>query len=489
MKKTGIPSKTCGVIIMAAGQGKRMRSDLPKVLHEVSGQPILFHILNRIQECALAASVAAPVAIVVGHGREKVEAAVRANPDFSKLNITFIHQSEQKGTGHAARCAMDAPWGAALVKAKHPILVLPGDLPLIPTSLVSQMTEPMGRAGVLRLLTCDLPDPKGYGRVVRRGKNGVVLRIVEEKDANDREKEIREVAASIYFFHSPFLQASLHRISNKNAQGEYYLTDLVANASRAKKRIDVLKWGCAEDLRGINDPWELAIAQRSMNERTIQKWAQAGARFIDPWSNQIDVGVEIGEGAVIQRGAILSGKTKIAARAVIGARVILTDVVVGEGAYVKAGTIAEKSVIGARAQVGPYAHLRPDSDVGADSKIGNFVELKKTKIGTHTSVAHLSYLGDAEVGNHVNIGCGFVTCNFDGRVIDGQRKHRTIIEDHVFLGSDCQTIAPIKIGKGAYVASGSTLTDNVEADSLAIARSRQVNKAGYAKKLRQGDHV
>lgn len=457
-----------------------MRSALPKVLHEIGGQPLLFHILNRISETA----PKAPVAIVVGHGKEQVEAAVLAQLDFSKMNITFVHQPEQRGTGHAARCAMDSPWGDAQVRAKNPVLVLPGDLPLIPGSLITQMVEPLGKGGGLRLLTCQLPDPKGYGRVVRRGKKGPVLRIVEEKDANAREKEIHEVAASIYFFHSPFLQASLHRLSDKNAQSEYYLTDLVANASRAKKKVDVLNWQSAEDLRGINDPWELAVAQKFLNERTVKAWAQKGVRFADPWSVQIDSQVELAEDVSIQSGVILHGKTRIRKGAIIGPRVVLKNVLVGEEAQLKVGTVAENSVIGAHAQLGPYAHLRPESEVGEYSKIGNFVELKKTKIGTSTSIAHLSYLGDAEVGSRVNIGCGFVTCNFDGRVIDGQRKHRTVIEDDVFLGSDCQAIAPIRIGKGAYVASGSTLTQSVEPDALAIARSRQVNKAGYASRLR-----
>jgi bifunctional UDP-N-acetylglucosamine pyrophosphorylase/glucosamine-1-phosphate N-acetyltransferase len=255
-------------------------------------------------------------------------------------------------------------------------------------------------------------------------------------------------------------------------------------ASRAKKKIDVLRWSSPEDVRGVNDPWELAQASRVLNERCARQWALQGVRFVDPWSNRIDVGVEIGEDAVIHPGAVLSGKTRIGRGAVIGVGCVLTDVDVGDGAHVKTGTVAESSRIGERATVGPYAHLRPESDVGADAKIGNFVELKKARVGAKTSIAHLSYVGDAEVGRNVNIGCGFVTCNFDGRVIEGQRKHRTVIEDDVFLGSDCQVIAPVRVGKGAYVASGSTITEDVEPGALAIARSRQVNKSGYAKKLR-----
>ena len=472
-----------GVIILAAGLGKRMRSQLPKVMHEIGGEPLIFHILRRVQEV----SPEAHVAIVVGHGRELVESAIRGAPDFSKLKTSFVHQSEQKGTGHAARCAMDSPWGEERVKEKSSVLILPGDSPLITRELVSQMLAPLGRGEALRLLTTELADPLGYGRVVRKGKRGAVLRIVEEKDANQREKAIHEVAASIYCFQASFLKYGLQRLSNKNAQGEFYLTDLIAQASRQKKKTEVLTWRKSEDLKGINDPWELAQARRMLNERCVRDWALKGVQFMNPWSTWVDCSVQLNEGVTIHPGAILCGKTRIEKDATIGPRVVLKDVVVGAGANIKTGTVAEESRIEAGAQLGPYAHLRPESVVGEESKIGNFVELKKTRIGKRTSVAHLSYLGDAEVGDGVNIGCGFVTCNFDGRVIEGSRKHRTVIEDGVFLGSDCQAIAPIRIGKGAYVASGSTITEDVEPEALAIARARQVNKPGYARKLRQKD--
>ncbi len=471
---------SCGIILLAAGHGKRMRSSLPKVLHEVGGRPLLFHVLERIQ----AVAPTAPIAIVLGHQSQKVEAAIRNSNLFSDLKITYIQQPEQRGTGHAAKCVMESSWGKDRLSARQPVLVLPGDQPLLNDELVSQILEPLSRTSALRLLTCELPDPSGYGRVVRRGKKGPVLRIVEERDANLREKAICEVAASIYFFQSSFLSVGLQRLSNKNSQGEYYLTDLIGQAVRAKKPIEVLVWKNHDHLRGVNDSWELAQAQRLLNEQTVKKWAQKGVKFLDPWSTWIDVSVEIGEEVVISQNVVLSGKTEIGRGVKLGPHVVLKNMQVGEGSEVKAGTVAENSTIGSHALVGPYAHLRPDSSVGEGCKIGNFVELKKTHIGDHTSVAHLSYLGDAEVGSHVNIGCGFVTCNYDGRVIEGERKHRTIIEDGVFLGSDCQTVAPVKIGKGAYVASGSTITEDVEADSLAVARARQVNKPGYARKLR-----
>jgi bifunctional UDP-N-acetylglucosamine pyrophosphorylase/glucosamine-1-phosphate N-acetyltransferase len=469
-----------GVIVLAAGQGKRMRSRLPKVLHEIGGRPLLMHVLSAATRAAPGASIA----VVVGKGREEVEKSVRGARELAGVDIHFIHQSEQRGTGHAARCAMDSPWGEAREKAKSPILVLPGDLPLITEELIRQMVAPLGKTEAMRLLTCELPDPTGYGRIVRRGKTGPVLRIVEERDASLREKQIREVGTSIYLFQAAFLKRALQRLNAKNAQGELYLTDAVAQASSGGKKSDVLRWSKPEELRGVNDPWELSEARAILNRRIVREWALKGVQVIDPSGCWIDSAVELAEEVVLHPGACLEGRTRVGKGAVLGARVQLKNVEVGEGATVKTGTVGEDSKIGAGATVGPYAHLRPGSDVGALAKVGNFVELKKARIGEKTSVAHLSYLGDAEVGRDVNIGCGFVTCNFDGRIIEGERKHKTIIEDGAFIGSDCQTIAPVRVGRGAYVASGSTITEDVPEGALAIARSRQVNKPGYAKKLR-----
>lgn len=457
-----------------------MKSPLPKVLHSAGGQPLLFHILDRVLEVFPSSTIG----IVVGHGREQVETAVREEARYKTASIDFLVQKEQKGTGHAARAAMDSDWGKRVLKDKRSVMVLPGDLPLLTSELVRQVGEPLGRAAAMRLLTCELPDPTGYGRVIRKGRQGAVLRIVEEKDANLREKAVCEVAASIYLFHGQFLSAGLARLSNKNAQGEYYLTDLVSQASRAKKTIEVLKWADEEDLRGVNDPWELGLAQQLLNRRIVRHWAREGVFFRDVSSVWVDSTAQIGPGASVGPGSWIRGKTVIGAGVEIGANVVIRDCRIEDGAEIRHGSVMEDSVVEKKAKLGPYAHLRPESIVGTGAKIGNFVELKKTRIGADTSVAHLSYLGDAEVGARVNIGCGFVTCNFDGRVIDGSRKHQTIIEDDVFMGSDCQTIAPVQVGKGAYVASGSTITEDVPPESLAIARSRQVTKPGYAKKLK-----
>ncbi len=469
-----------GVIILAAGQGKRMNSPLPKVLHEVSGSPLVFHILRAVQQSVAGVSIA----IVVGHQRELVEDAIRSRKEFSDLSIEFIHQAEQLGTGHAARQAIESAWGKKMIDLQAQILVLPGDLPLITSELVGQLLRPLVHTETLRLLTCRFKDPTGYGRVIRRGTRGGVLRIVEEKDANEKQKLIQEVACSIYLFRSSFLHYGLQKLSRKNAQKEYYLTDLVAQAAMGSKKTDVLLWHSSADLRGVNDTWELAQANRAFNERCLKNWSLRGVTFLDPQSAWVESTVLLDSGVKIHPNVQLEGQTRVGSGACIRSGVVLRNVEVGEKTEILSGTIAQDSKIGAHCQIGPYAHLRPGSQVGNHCKVGNFVELKKTRLGDQTSVAHLSYLGDAEVGARVNIGCGFVTCNYDGRVVNGQRKHPTRIEDDAFVGSDCQTIAPVVIGRGAYVASGSTVTENVEPGSLAIARSRQVNKTGYAKKIR-----
>lgn len=468
----------CGIMILAAGLGKRMKSSLPKVLHEIGGRPLIHHVLKRVQEAVPHASVG----IVVGYGKDQVEAYLKK--EFQDLDLHFVLQDQQLGTGHAARCAMDSPWGETLVQKKAPILVLPGDQPLITTALISQLFQRSYENAAVQLLTCEFQDPTGYGRVLKDSSQNVVG-IIEEKDATDAQKQIKEVANSIYLFKSEFLKVSLQKITNHNAQKEYYLTDLVGRAVTENKGVSVLPWAHSEDVKGINDPWELAQVDAILNQRRIKSWALQGVRFVDPGSTRIEADVILAEEVIVHEGVTLKGRTQVGKGSRIGPRCVLEDVILGEQVHFKVGTVAEKSKVESFASVGPYAHLRPDSHVGAHAKIGNFVELKKTQIGEHSSVAHLSYLGDAQVGKNVNIGCGFVTCNYDGRVIHGQRKHKTIIEDDVFLGSDCQTVAPVKVGRGAFIASGSTITEDVEADALAIARSRQVTKPGYAKKLRQ----
>jgi bifunctional UDP-N-acetylglucosamine pyrophosphorylase/glucosamine-1-phosphate N-acetyltransferase len=465
--------------ILSPGQGTRMCSSLPKVLVPVCGRPMLFSSLSQLE----LAAPNARVAIVVGHLKEMVTEKVRAQK--FKLQIDFIEQSEQKGTGHAVKCVMASEWGKRAVASKENIFVLSGDLPLLSAELVKEMCEPLKRGAAMKLLTAVLNEPSGYGRIVRKSKMGEVLRIIEEKDATGREKLLQEVGLSIYTFQAQFLAAGVESLKNNNAQKEYYLTDLVQIASSKKRPIDTRIWDNVDDVRGVNNPYELSQAGEVLNSRIIREHALNGVRFVSLSNCRVEQTVNIASDVHICPGVILEGTTEIASGAIIGANVVLSNVKVGARAEVKAGTYAEDSVIGDDAKIGPYAHLRPESNVGKKAKIGNFVELKKANIGEGTSISHLSYVGDAEVGAGVNIGCGFVTCNFDGRVIDGQRKHKSIIEDDVFIGSDCQVVAPITLKKGSYIASGSTVTDDVPADALVIARTRQVTKEGYAKKLRE----
>lgn len=481
----GKRSSTIAAVVLAGGGGTRMRSSLPKVLHPVAGRPILHQILSVLHE---ALPLSAPIAVVVPPKATAAgQAVIAAVESFSVgREIRWIEQREPRGTGDAFRSVLESPWGRDKLQGDRICAVFPGDFPLMPADLVRALAEPMNKNSPVRLVTCEMPDPTTYGRVIRKGKNGgPVQKITEEKDASSKEKKIREVAVSIYAFEARFAREQIGKLNTRNAQKEFYLTDLIALAAKARKKIDVLSWPDWKELRGVNNQWELAQASRELNERILKSWSERGVRFIDPMTTWVESTVELGAEVVIHPGTSLSGVTRVASGAEIGPHASLQNVTVGERTRVKQGVVAIDSVMGADCQVGPYVHLRPGSHLAEKAKLGNFVELKNTRIGASTSVAHLSYLGDAEVGERVNIGCGFVTCNFDGRVIEGQRKHKTVIEDDVFMGSDCQTIAPVRVGKGAYVASGSTVTENVEPGALAIARSRQVNKPGYARKLKQ----
>jgi len=294
-----------------------------------------------------------------------------------------------------------------------------------------EIGEPLNRGTALRMLTVQLDNPTGYGRVVRKGKKGGVLKIVEQKDTTQKENAIQEVAMSVYTFNGQFLRSNLKKLSTKNAQGEYYLTDLIARAVQEKKKIDVLAWEQSEDLMGINSPWQLAEAAKVMNRRILKSWAEAGVRFQDPDTTWVSSSVELSEDVQVAAGVHLRGETQIGPRTTIAVGSVLDGMTVGADVEIKVGCVCDQSVVQDGAKLGPYAHLRPHSVVGQASKIGNFVELKKSVIGKETSIAHLSYVGDAEVGDRCNIGCGFITCNFDGRVIFRRQHHYNhVLVDH-----------------------------------------------------------
>jgi bifunctional UDP-N-acetylglucosamine pyrophosphorylase/glucosamine-1-phosphate N-acetyltransferase len=453
-------------VILAAGQGTRMKSARPKVLHELCGRPMIHHVVD-----AAFAAGAASVVVVVGHGRDEVRAYLQAA--FGERVRTAV-QDVQAGTGHAVRCALPA---LALGGDAERVLVLYGDTPLLePAELAG-----LGRAldvepsAPLAMLTVRVPDPTGYGRIVR-DQAGRVVRIVEHKDASADERAIDEINPGIYLARAGFLREAVGRLTPNNAQGELYLTDVVAMASAAGGVAPVVSRDAAS-LAGINDRAQLAAAEELLYGRIADAHRRAGATLRA--GVRVDASVVVEPEAVIEHGVVLRGQTRIGAGARVDVGSVLTDVTVAEGATLKPYTIAQSSTIGARAQIGPFSHLRPDSHVEADAHVGNFVETKKTTLRRGAKANHLAYLGDGEIGEGANIGAGTIFCNYDGF-----RKHRTEIGAGAFVGSDSQIVAPVRIGDGAYVATGTTVTRDVPAGALAISRVRQENKEGYADRLK-----
>jgi bifunctional UDP-N-acetylglucosamine pyrophosphorylase / glucosamine-1-phosphate N-acetyltransferase len=452
-------------IILAAGQGTRMKSDLPKVLHQVAGYPMYAHVTR----AALAAG-SSRVVLVVGHGREAVQrdAAER----FDERVVTAV-QEQQRGTGDAVRAGL-----TPLAGYDGYVVVLYGDTPLVSEELVGALMQSARDAQAsATLLTSSVDDPTGYGRIVR-DERGRVRAIREHKDASDTERAIGEVNPGLYVFRAPFLREALSKLSTSNAQGELYLTDVIEQAARAES-LASLAWRF-EDTLGVNDRSQLALCESLLRERIATRFAKSGVTIRDLATTYIEALVEIEPDVVLEPNVHLRGKTRIARGVHIDTGSVLRDVQVGAGAYLKPYTVATESQIGEQAETGPFAHLRPASVMEPESKIGNFVEMKKTRLGRGSKASHLSYLGDGEIGPDVNIGAGTIFCNYDG-----VNKHVTTIEQGAFIGSDTQLIAPVCIGKDAYVGTGTTVTMNVPAGALAISRTRQVNKEGYAEKLAQ----
>ena len=438
------------VIIMAAGQGTRMKSATIKILHTAAGRPIIDYVLD------LAAEIGTrPPIMVVGHQREAVQQAVGARARYAV-------QEEQKGTGHAVLQAVPLLDGA-----RH-VLILSGDVPLTrPETLRRLLDEHEQSQNALTLLTMKLDDPAMYGRIVR-DSGGAVARIVEAKDASDDEKRINEVNAGIYVFDGRYLIDNLRNLSTSNAQGEYYLTDLLGVLRGAGKRVGAVVAGDPIEALGVNSRADLASVEGEIQRRVVAALMNDGVTFRNPATVVIDSTVTIGNDTVVYPFVTIEGKTTIGSRCVIEPGVHLVDVQVGDDVHLKTGTVAEDAVIANEATVGPYAHLRPGSRLGRHVKVGNFVETKKAVFGDGAKASHLSYIGDAEVGADANIGAGTITCNYDG-----VNKHRTIIEDGAFIGSDTQLVAPVRVGKGAYVGAGSTITKDVPPGALAMSRTPQ----------------
>jgi bifunctional UDP-N-acetylglucosamine pyrophosphorylase/glucosamine-1-phosphate N-acetyltransferase len=459
-----LPSTPLTAVILAAGQGTRMKSGLPKVLHELCGRPMIHHVVD----IALAAG-AADVVVVVGHGRAEVAASLRAA--FGDKVRTAV-QDVQQGTGHAVRCALPA-----LSAEADRVLVLYGDTPLLDGADLARLPGALDAdaAAPLAMLTVRVADPHGYGRIVRDGA-GRVVRVVEQKDATPEERALDEINPGIYLARAAFLREAVGALQPNNAQNELYLTDIVAMAARAGGVGSVAARDAAS-LAGINDRAQLAAAEDLLYGRLADGHRRAGATVRA--GARIDAGVVVEQDAVIEHAVVLRGKTRIGAGARIDVGCVLTDVTVAAGANVKPYSVAQSSTIGEKAQIGPFSHLRPDSHIEADAHIGNFVETKKTTVRRGAKANHLAYLGDGDIGEGANVGAGTIFCNYDGF-----KKHQTDIGPGAFIGSDSQIVAPVRIGAGAYVATGTTVTRNVPDGALAISRVKQENKEGYADKLK-----
>jgi len=449
-------------VILAAGLGKRMRSALPKVLHPLCGAPMIDWAVRTAAD----AGSGTPY-VVIGRGADEVRAHLGDR-------ALFLEQTEQLGTGHAVMTARE-------VLSDYPghVYVLAGDTPLLRGETLRALYQKARDTGADAVaLTAAFDDPTGYGRIVR-DETGAFQSIVEDKDASPDQKTIKEINASIYCFSAPRLLEALDQITNDNAQGEYYLTDTLAIIKGGGGLIETLCLSDPEEIMGVNDRVQLSAAARIMRRRINESHMREGVTIIDPESTYIDAGVGIGQDTVVYPGNYLEGATTIGASCVLYPGNRIVDSAIGDRVSVQSSVI-EDSRVGEGAAIGPAAHLRPKSRIGANVRIGNFVETKKAEIGEGTKVSHLTYVGDAIIGEHTNIGCGVVFVNYDG-----EKKHLTEVGSHSFVGCNVNLVAPVKVADNTYIAAGSTITDEVEEGDLAIARARQVNKQGWVARRKQ----
>lgn len=455
--------KNLAAVVLAAGKGTRMKSEKPKVLHEVAGKPMLFFPVNLLKN-----SGAGKIVLVVGFGSEAVVEA------FKDHGLSFVTQEEQLGTGHAVMCALKE-----LRNHTGDVLVLSGDVPLIREETVKALLDLHRKGGkskaAISLVTTIEQNPKGYGRIVRDDAAGEITRIVEEKDCSPLQKKIQEVNTGIYLFSASFLHANIKKLGKENAQGEYYLPDLVHLAVGQELRVDSISITDATEVMGVNNRVELAKAGEHMRARINEALMVSGVTIIDPRSTYVDFGVTVGVDTVIYPGARLSGATVIGSKCVIEEGSVIISSKVGDGSAIKSYSVIEDSEVGKENAIGPFARLRPKTVLADKVRIGNFVEVKKSSLGKGSKANHLTYLGDSVIGEGVNIGAGTITCNYDGT-----NKSITTIEDGAFIGSDSQLVAPVTVGKGAYVGSGTTVTKNVPAGSLVITRSPEKVIEGWA---------
>jgi bifunctional UDP-N-acetylglucosamine pyrophosphorylase / glucosamine-1-phosphate N-acetyltransferase len=453
------------IVVMAAGKGTRLKSRRAKVLHEIAGQPLLAHVIKAAQQIVPARHIF----VIVGHQAEKVRSAV------APLGIQFILQAEQRGTGHAIMCAREQ------VSSYRNILVLSGDVPLIHPETIARLRDfHLSKKAAMTILTASPSDPFGYGRVIRAGSSDRVKAIVEQKALSKSQQKEREINSGIYAFATKPLFSNIDRLSTDNAHHELYLTDMAALLVKSKATVVALKASDPAEVLGANTLAELSSLDATMRVRKCADLMAAGVSIYRPETCVIDNDVEIGPDTILEPFVQILGRTRIGSDCRIRSFTVISDSQVADNVLFRPGCIVDQSTIEAGAQLGPYAHLRPGSEIGEGAHVGNFVETKKTRMGRGAKANHLTYLGDSDIGSGVNVGAGTITCNYDG-----VNKHMTVIEEGAFIGSDSTLVAPVRIGKGAYVGAGSTITEDVPADALALGRSRQITKDGWARDRRQ----
>lgn len=455
---------TVAIVIMAAGKGTRLKSKRAKVLHEIAGKPLLAHVIAAARQV-----VPAPdIYVVIGHQAEEVRAAVAAT------GVAFILQEPQRGTGHAIMCAREQ------VKGYDHILVLSGDVPLIRPETISRLREfHVAKKAAMTILTAEPPDPFGYGRVLRAGGDRVKA-IVEQKALSKAQEKTREINSGIYAFATRPLLANIDRLTTDNPHREFYLTDMASLLVKARTNVVALKADDPAEVLGANTLAELASLDAFLRARKCSDLMANGVSIYRPETCVIDPEVEVGADTIIEPFTQLLGKTLIGSDCRIRSFSVISDSQIADGVLVRPGCIIHRSQIASHAVLGPYSHLRPESEIGEGAHVGNFVETKKTRLGRGSKANHLSYLGDSEIGEDVNVGAGTITCNYDGA-----NKHVTVIEDGAFIGSDSTLVAPVRIGKRAYVAAGSSITHDVPEDALALGRAHQTIKEGWAKRRKE----
>ncbi|MFD6208365.1 bifunctional UDP-N-acetylglucosamine diphosphorylase/glucosamine-1-phosphate N-acetyltransferase GlmU [Peribacillus sp. NPDC060253] len=448
-------------IVLAAGQGTRMKSKLYKVLHPVCGKPMVQHVIDQVNQLQIE-----DIVTVIGHGAEKVQEQLG---DSCKYAL----QDQQLGTAHAVMQAE-----SVLSEKSGTTLVICGDTPLIKAETMEELIALHEQSQAkATILTAYADDPTGYGRILR-SEGGLVKKIVEHKDASDEERYVKEINTGTYCFDNQALFSALKKVSNENVQGEYYLPDVIEILKQEGEIVTAFQSSDFEETLGVNDRVALSQAEQILRKRINESHMRNGVTIIDPLTTYIEADVQIGQDTVINPGACIKGKSIIGQDCLIGPNSEISNCEIGDGTEILQSVVHESS-IGSSVKIGPFAHVRPHSDIRDSVKIGNFVEIKKTVFGKGSKASHLSYIGDAEVGENVNIGCGSITVNYDGK-----NKHLTKIEDNVFIGCNSNLVAPVTIGEGAYVAAGSTITQDVPQEALSVARARQVNKEDYVNKLK-----